>query len=111
MSYKAFLSRERDIKGLVQEIIEVENMTYRNRTQNKVYQRYYLFNYLRENTTLSLTAIGKMFMKDHATVINGINRHTDFIEYNDKKYIQDVAGIKQYLDEEFEKHLLTNSTL
>ena len=99
MSYKEFKLRNKNIQSIVEEIIEVEDMTFKNRTSPKAHQRYFLMNYLRENTTLSLVTIGKMFGKNHATVINGIMRHNQFMEYKDKFYLKNIASIEQYLKE------------
>lgn len=99
MSYKEFKLRTMNVVSIVEEIIEVEDMTFKNRTSCKAHQRYYLMNFLRQNTTLSLTTIGKLFDRDHATVMNGIKRHDEFMQYNDKFYKQNVESIKLYLEE------------
>lgn len=99
MSYKEFKLKNKNIIGIVEEIIEVEQMTFKNRTQDKAHQRYFLMNYLRENTTLSLTSIGKMFDRNHATIMNCLKRHNDYTEYGDKNYSKNVASIKEYLEQ------------
>ena len=99
MNYKEYKLRNINVVGVVEEIIEVENMTFKNRTSSMAHQRYFLMHFLRNNTTLSLTTIGRLFDRDHATVMNGLKRHDEFIEYNDTVYKQNVASIKNYLEE------------
>lgn len=42
-----------------------------------------LYFYLREERRMSFTEIGKLFNRDHATVINGIKRHNELSRFKD----------------------------
>jgi chromosomal replication initiation ATPase DnaA len=54
------------------------------RGQKSVWCKYFIFNYLKENTTLSLTAIGNQFKRDHSQVIHAVKKHNELLL--DKKY-------------------------
>jgi len=53
------------------------------RRHDQLYPRYYLINFLSKKTKLSLTAIGKIFEKDHTTVIHAINQAEMLEPYQD----------------------------
>lgn len=67
--------------------IEENNLKRKDRYRHIVYKRYYLSHLLRNNG-LTLQEIGKIFNKDHATIIYGIKIHKDFMSINDSIYIQ-----------------------
>ena len=67
--------------------IEENNLKRKDRYRHIVYKRYYLSNLLRNNG-LTLDEIGKIFNKDHATIMYGIKIHKDFMSINDSIYIQ-----------------------
>ena len=98
MNYKEYKLRDGYIIDLVKEIIEVEGMNTENRTHDLAHRRYYLMYFLRRNTGLSLDAIGKLFNKHHATVINALRRHYEFIQFADDFYLKNIEGIKEYLE-------------
>jgi len=50
----------------------IKHMELHNRKDEYKFKRYYLMKYLREGTNLSLSSIGSYFLKDHATVMNGL---------------------------------------
>jgi len=52
----------------------IKHMELHNRKDEYKFKRYYLMKYLREGTNLSLSSIGSYFLKDHATVMNGLKR-------------------------------------
>jgi hypothetical protein len=77
--------REIDINSLTQ-IIEFHNLRSKSRKRNLVYKRSFLCRTLRDmNFTLSF--IGNLISKDHATVINALKvyeenvNYIDFVEY------------------------------
>ena len=59
-----------------------------SRERKLVWIRYALYNYLKTVGSMTLTEIGKVFNRDHATVIHGIKKHNDFINWNDREYIE-----------------------
>jgi chromosomal replication initiation ATPase DnaA len=104
MNYKDYKnSRAGAIISAVREIIEIERINTKNRSHHKVHKRFFLMWYLRENTEMSLDAIGGLFNKDHATVLHGIKKHYEFTEYNDSVYLINHEGIKQFLNKKFKR--------
>lgn len=67
--------------------IEENKLNSKDRYRHIVYKRFYLSNLLRNNG-LTLQEIGKIFKKDHATIMYGIKIHKDFMSINDSIYIQ-----------------------
>lgn len=100
MNYKEFKEQQGvGILETIQEIIETENLTFRNRQHHVAHKRYFLMNYLRKNTLFTWEKIGNVFERDHATVINAIKRHDEFMEFNDSVYQGNTETIKRYLKE------------
>ena len=99
MTWKEF-KKEDSINYLphVKEIIEEEKLQLPNRRRDIVHQRFFLMWYLRENTSMTLTEIGKLFWKDHATVIHAVEYHKTSIEINDSLYFKNIARIKNYFE-------------
>jgi len=87
----------RDFMSNVYEIIEKYNLTQVNRKQSIIYKRYYLYNQL-QKANLSLSHIGLLFKKDHATIIHGIKMHKRFTKLKDKIYLHHVQPIIDDLD-------------
>lgn len=67
--------------------IEENNLKRKDRYRHIVYKRYYLSHLLRNNG-LTFKEIGKIFNKDHATIMYGIKLHHDFMSINDSIYIE-----------------------
>ena len=82
----------------VKQIIEEEKLDKPNRRRDIVHQRFFLMWYLRENTSMTLTEIGKLFLKDHSTVIHAVDYHFNSIDINDSLYFKNVERIKMYLE-------------
>jgi len=75
------------------------------RKQKYTYLRYMLFNILyerSENYKLSLVAIGKLFNRDHSTVIHGLGCHSDLLK-TDEIYRSNYISLYNHLafNEEF----------
>lgn len=71
----------------IEDFIELNNLKTRARHDCIKWQRYYLFKYLKsKNQGLSLAQIGKMFDRDHATVINGLKQYDNLKEYSEFKH-------------------------
>lgn len=58
-----------------------------SRKREKVYARFYMFHRLKP--FLSFSGIGRIFSKDHATIIYGISQHNALKDYHDYKLIAD----------------------
>ena len=61
------------IKELIEKLTDT-NLTIKSRKREIVYYRYIAFKLSKELTSSSFTSIGKLYKKDHATVIHGINK-------------------------------------
>ena len=76
----------------IKDYICEEGLDTKSRKREVVYRRIYLFKYLQQMEGLTLTAIGKMFNKDHATVIHGLRTfdnvklYEDFMDYTRKEF-------------------------
>ena len=62
------------------------------RTRELVYQRYYVYKELRKY--MILEQIGRLFGKDHSTIIHGINMAKVFEHMKDPVYFEYVKHIK-----------------
>ena len=67
--------------------IEDNNLKSRDRYRHIVYKRYYLSNLLRNNG-YTFQEIGKIFNKDHATIVYGVRVHKDFMSIKDNLYLE-----------------------
>jgi hypothetical protein len=76
----------------IQEYIQAEQLDGKNRRRDLVYRRIYLFKYLKQMEGLSLVEIGKLFNRDHSTVIHGLKAfenaklYDDFMDYTRKEF-------------------------
>jgi hypothetical protein len=61
------------------------------------FKRYFIFNELRIYG-LSLSMIGEIFEKNHATVLNGLRVHKDMLSYQDADYASETAAIQSELE-------------
>ena len=64
------------------------------RNRAYVYKRYYVM-YRLNNCKVSLTQIGKMLNRHHATVIHGIRMHRRWSRQLDKVYLHEVEPLVQ----------------
>jgi hypothetical protein len=76
----------------IKDYICEEGLDTKCRKREVVYRRIYLFKYLQQMEGLTLTAIGNIFNKDHATVIHGLRTfdnvklYEDFMDYTRKEF-------------------------
>lgn len=84
-----------DIKELIQEF----KLDKKSRKRETVYKRYYLMNviYMRSNMTLS--DIGKLFNRDHSSVIHGIREHKRWWKQLDKEYLRAIHPLPDLVHE------------
>lgn len=82
----------------VNELISNHNLLFNSRKKELVFKRQIIMWYLRINTSLSLSEIGKMLGgKDHATVLHGYKVVKNYLEYKDKYFKEVVDEINQEL--------------
>ena len=63
------------------------------------HQRFYVCNWLRENTSLNLQRIADMVgYSKHDRVIHAIRKHKDYSSYNDKVYRDNTKHISSFLN-------------
>lgn len=77
-----------EVTKLIQEIcrqLNVDEITLKSKSKKReiVIVRQAIFFLLRKNTTLTLKQIGKVFNRDHTTVIAGIKKIIDNMRYED----------------------------
>ena len=77
----------------VKELIEKDNLISNNRSRGMIYKRAYLYHILRIEG-LTLTDSGKLFNRDHATVINALKTHDNYYK-RDKIYDKIVDEYEQ----------------
>ena len=76
----------------IKEYICTEGLDVKSRKREIVYRRIYLFRYLKQMEGMSLISIGKMFNRDHSTVIHGLRTfdnvklYEDFMDYTRKEF-------------------------
>ena len=65
-----------------------------SRNRSYVYKRYYVM-YRLNKCKVSLTQIGKMLNRHHATVIHGIKMHRRWSRQQDKVYLHEIEPLVQ----------------
>lgn len=83
----------KEIKFLTQQI-EKYQLDTNSRHRSFVYKRYYVM-YRLNKCKVSLTKIGKMLNKHHATVIHGIRMHRRWSRQQDKVYLMEIEPLVQ----------------
>ena len=76
----------------VKELIQRDNLDSKDRHRDLIYKRSYLYSILRDEGW-HLSKIGRLFNRNHATVINALNLHDNYFG-KDKIYDR---MIKEYL--------------
>ena len=73
-------------------LIDIYGLKTSNRKRELVYQRFYMYKELRK--WLTLEQVGRLFGKDHATVIYGIKMAKMFEHMNDTIYSEYIKHIR-----------------
>lgn len=80
----------------VNEVLNNHGIKTKTRKREIVWRRYAAFNFLRNNSRLSLGEIGKLCGgKDHATVLHGLREYNRQLRYEDFRY--HVSEIENHL--------------
>jgi chromosomal replication initiation ATPase DnaA len=87
----------------VKRIITKYGLDIKSRKREILYARHLVMWYLCYNTKMTLTAIGKLFERDHATVLNSKKQVENFIslKVKDKEFREAVEGVDNELREIF----------
>ena len=95
---------QEDILNKVNSLIVVYDLKKRSRKIDYTYPRFYLMNYLRQNTNLSLAKIALLFdiktkkgLGDHSVIIYGVKIH--HLLRKDKNYQLATEVLKSELEE------------
>ena len=83
----------------------INQMELKSRKDKYKFRRYYLMKYLRVGSELSLSSIGAMFDKNHATIVNALKKVAVLEGYPDYHIHTNELAIEFPLD-----GLLVNST-
>jgi hypothetical protein len=86
-----------DLKKVVY-ICERNGLIKPSRKRETVYARAAAFNFIRQNTELSLTAIGELFNKDHATVLHALKVYYYFVKEKDEIFLWNIRSIEAQLN-------------
>ena len=89
--------KEIDLKKVVY-ICERNGILKETRQREIVYQRAAAYNFVRKNTKLSLAAIGQIFGKNHATIINALRMYDNFIQQKDEIFLWNIKSIEAQLN-------------
>jgi uncharacterized C2H2 Zn-finger protein len=81
----------------IHELIEKYGLLDKSRRRDVLFKRYYLYNELR-TCGLSLSEIGRVFDKNHATILHGLRVHKDLTSYRDTDYLAETCALQAYLD-------------
>lgn len=68
------------------------------RKREIVMQRHTIMYFLYKTQRFSLVSIGKMFNRDHSTIISAIDKVEGYLMYNDKQFLYYYEPIKQCFD-------------
>ena len=86
----------------IKELIAKDGLLTKSRNRDIVDRRSYLYYKLKEEG-YSLTNIGKLFDKNHATIINGIKKHEFYTMHNDYSYSRNIKHYIELLDDSYIK--------
>ena len=86
-----------DLKKVVY-ICERNGLIKKSRKREVVYARAAAFNFIRQNTELSLAAIGDLFGKDHATVLHALKVYYYFVKEKDEIFLWNIKSIEAQLN-------------
>lgn len=81
----------------INDLIEKYSLKEKTRRRDVLFKRYYIYNELR-NYGLSLSMIGEIFGKNHATILHGLRVHKDMLSYRDVDYVAETCAIQADLD-------------
>lgn len=81
----------------IKELIEKDGLLTKSRHRHLIDKRSYLYALLREEG-FTLEKIGKMFDKDHATILNGIKKHEFYTAVKDYSYDKNTEDYRRELE-------------
>ncbi len=88
----------------VMQVIEKDGLITKSRYRNFLDRRSYLYAMLNKNG-MSLVEIGRLFNKNHATIINGIKKHHAYTRFKDELYLHNVKEYREIFYEPKKIHV------
>ena len=88
MPFMNINQRKMDIIQQVKELIQIDRLDSKDRYRDMIYKRSYLYAILRDEGW-HLSKIGRLFNRNHATIINALKVHDAFYG-RDKIYMRNV---------------------
>ena len=88
----------------VKEVIEKDGLITKSRYRTFLDRRSYLYAMLNKNG-MSLVEIGRLFHKNHATIINGIKKHHAYTRFKDELYLHNVKEYREIFYEPKKIHV------
>jgi hypothetical protein len=86
-----------DLNQDIIDIIEEYQLMIPKRNPEIAFKRYFLYNFLQKRRHLSTTMIGRMFGKNHASVIHGIREHEYWWKRKDPYYLRAVYPLPELI--------------
>jgi hypothetical protein len=89
----------------IKELIQRDSLDTKDRYRDLIYKRSYLYALLREDG-YHLARIGKLFNRDHATVINGLKIHDNYYgkdkiyDCTIREYVKQLGKVSMISDED-----------
>lgn len=77
--------------------IRKDKLKHKNRKRDVINKRMFLYHLLKEHE-YSYTDIGKLFNKNHATIIHGCRQYRDLKKSNDERLKEDLFGYYIFFD-------------
>ena len=78
----------------VKEVIAKDGLITKSRYRTFLDRRSYLYAMLHKEG-MSLVEIGRLFNKNHATIINGIKKHNAYTRFKDELYLHNVKEYRE----------------
>lgn len=93
----------------INKLIQEYDLASKSHKRDKVYLRSYLYSILREDGWI-MTDIGKLFNRDHATVINGLKIYEAYYK-KDKVYMRFVRKLEEIFNPTIDDIMVGKDTI
>ncbi len=93
----------------IEQLIEQYDLASKSRERDKVYFRSYIYWLLREDGW-TMSDIGDLFNRDHATVINGLKVHEAYYK-KDKVYMRFVRKLDEIFNPSIDDIMMAKDTI
>jgi len=84
----------------IEELIEEFKLNKPSRIREDVYKRFYLMHILHGTTDLTLSEIGKLFGRNHTSVIYALKQHERWTFTKDQEYIRAIHPLPELVGDE-----------